>query len=66
MELAVDEILQVLDGIFDLRREQIVRHGPQRLAPVDDAVRVLDNDLMRLFRAEIGKFLHHLIRRAQI
>ena len=30
VELAVDEGFQVLDGIFDLRREQIVRHGPQR------------------------------------
>ena len=66
MELAVDEGFQVLDGIFDLRREQIVRHGPQRLAPVNDAVRVLDDDLMRLFWAEIGEFLHHLICRAQI
>ena len=66
VELAVDEGFQVLDGIFDLRREQIVRHGPQRLAPVNDTVRVLDDDLMRLFRAEIGEFLHHLICRAQI
>ena len=66
VELAVDEGFQVLDGIFNLRREQIVRHGPQRLAPVNDAVRVLDDDLMRLFRAEIGEFLHHLICRAQI
>lgn len=66
VELAVDEGFQIFDGIFDLRREQIVRHGPQRLAPVNDAVRVFNDDFMRLFRAEIGEFLHHLIRRAQI
>ena len=66
VELAVDEGFEVLDRILDLRREQIVRHGPQRLTPVDDAVRVVDDDLARLFFAEIREFRHHFVRRPQI
>ena len=66
VKLSVDKGFQVFNGVFDLWREQIVRHGPQRLAPVNDTVRVFNDNLMRLFRAEIGEFLHHLICRAQI
>ena len=43
-----------------------MRHGPQRLTPVDDAVRVVDDDLARLFFAEIREFRHHFVRRPQI
>ena len=66
VQLSVDKGFQVFNGVFDLRREQIVRHGPQRLAPVSDTVRVFNDNLMRLFLAEIGEFLQHLICRAQI
>ena len=51
VELAVDEGLEVLDGVFNLRRKEVVRNRANSLAPVGDHVCVLDDDLVGLFRA---------------
>ena len=66
VKLAVDKVLEVLDRVFDLRREQVVRHRPHGVAPVHDQVRVFDHDLVRLFLPQIAEFVQHLIRRAEI
>ena len=51
VELAVDEGLEVLDGVFDFRRKEVVRNRADSFAPVGDHVRVFDHDLVGLFRA---------------
>ena len=61
VQLAVDQRFQVLDGVLDLRRKQVMRYGADGFAHVGDVVRVLHNDLIGLFRA-----LEHLVRRAEI
>lgn len=66
MQLAVDQRFQVLDGVLDLRRKQVMRYGADGFAHVGDVVRVLHNDLIGLFRAQVGEFLEHLVRRAEI
>ena len=66
VQLAVDKVLEVLDRVFDLRREQVVRHRPHGVAPVHDQVRVFDHDLVRLFLPQIAEFVQHLIRRAEV
>ena len=64
--LAVDKILELLGGIFDLRRVEILRQELEHLNAVGDGVRVRDDDLVCLFGAEIRKFVEHLLRRAVI
>ena len=66
VQLAVDQRFQVLDGVLDLRRKQVMRYGADGFAHVGDVVRVLHNDLIGLFRAQVGEFLEHLVRRAEI
>ena len=65
-EFAVDEVVEVFDGIFDLRCEQVVRHGPQCLAAVGNEVRIFHDDLIGLLLAEIGEFLQHFVGRLKI
>ena len=64
--LAVDQVFELLGGVFDLRRVEILRQELEHLDAVGNGVRVRDNDLLRLFRAEVGKFVEHLLRRAVI
>ena len=66
MHFSVYEGFEILDRVFDLRREQIVRHRPHLIAPVNDHVRVFDNDLIGLLLTEIGKLCQHLIGRLEI
>ena len=66
VELAVDERLEVFDGVFDLRGKQIVRHRTDRLAPVGNHVGIFDHDLICLFCAEIGKLFEHLVGRFEV
>lgn len=66
VQLAVDQRFQVLDGVLDLRRKQVMRYGADGFAHVGDVVRVLHNDLIGLFRAQVGEFLEHLVRRTEI
>ena len=51
--LAVDEVLELLGGVFDLRRVEILRQELEHLDAVGDGVRVRDDDLVRLFGTEI-------------
>ena len=64
--LAIDQVFELLGGVFDLRRVEILRQELEHLDAVGNGVRVRDNDLLRLFRAEVGKFVEHLLRRAVI
>ena len=64
--LAVDEVLELLGGVFDLRRVEILRQELEHLDTVGDGVRVRDDDLVRLFGTEIRKLVEHLLRRAVI
>lgn len=66
VQLAVDQRFQVLDGVLDLRRKQVMRYGADGFAHVGDVVRVLHDDLIGLFRTKVGKFLEHLVRRTEI
>ena len=63
---AIDQVFELLGGVFDLRRVEILRQELEHLDAVGNGVRVRDNDLLRLFRAEVGKFVEHLLRRAVI
>ena len=64
--LAIDQVFELLGGVFDLRRVEILRQELEHLDAVGDGVRVRDDDLVRLFGAEIRKLVEHLLRRAVI
>ena len=66
VELAVDEGLEVLDGVFNLRRKEVVRNRANSLAPVGDHVCVLDDDLVGLFCAQVREFFQHLVGRFEV
>ena len=61
VHFAVNQRLQILHRVFNLRREQVVRHGPHLIAPIDDHVGILDDDLICLFLAEIGELREHFV-----
>ena len=66
VELAVDQILQVLHGVFDLGSEQIFRHGPQGLALIRDEIGIGDDHLEGLLRAQIAELPEHLVGGAEV
>ena len=64
--LAVDKVLQLPVGVFDLRREEPVRQQLYVLAHAGDGVGVLHHGLVALAPAEVGELLQHLVRGAEI
>ena len=62
----VSMVFELLGGVFDLRRVEILRQELEHLDAVGDGVCVRDDDLVRLFGAEIRKLVEHLLRRAGI
>ena len=65
VHLPVDEFLQLLGGVFDLRRVQILWQKLNILRHVGDSACVGDDDLLRSVLAEIFKLLEHLIGGAE-
>ena len=66
VEFSVDKVLQILHGVLDLGREQIVGHWPYFLAHIRDQVGIVDHHLMGLLRTQIAEFTKHLIGGAEI
>ena len=50
MELAVDEGLQLLHGVFNLRRVEVAGQGANPVAQIGNEVCVFDHDLIGLVR----------------
>ena len=48
VKLAVNQILQILHGVFDFGGKQIMGHRPQRLAHIGNQVRIGNHDLIGL------------------
>ena len=63
---AVDQVLEYLGRILDLGREEAVGQELYLLAHVRDAVRVRDDRVIAGAAAEVGEFLEHLVRRAEV
>ena len=67
VHLVVAELLELLGGVFDLRREQnALRQQLDLLALRGDGVRVADNGVVAELFAEVGKLREHLVRRLEI
>ncbi len=65
-ELGIDQVFQVLHGVFDFGGEKVVGHGPHGLAHIGDAVGIFHHDLMGLLLSQIGEFLQHLVGGVEI
>ena len=61
MQLAVDQILQIFNRVFNLRRKQIMGHRANRFAHIRNQIRVGYNNFVCLILAQIAELLQHLI-----
>ena len=66
VQLVVDEVFEVLGGIFDLRRVEVLRQQDNVFALVRDGVRVRHDDLAALVLAQIGELVEHFVGRLEI
>ena len=62
----VDEALELLGGVFDLRREEILRQQLEGLDLVRDGDGVFHDDLAGSLLAEVRKLLEHIVRGAEV
>ena len=61
VELGVDQVFQVLHGVLDLRRKEVVGHRPQTFTHIRNAVRVLHHNLVGFLFAQVRKLRQHLV-----
>ena len=66
VHLVVDEALEVLGGVLDLGRKELLRQQLDLLHLVGDGAGVGDDDLFGGVLAEVGKLLEHLLCRAEV